>query len=130
MLLSGVVGYFLPSTLTNLGIGQVIYENVPPYAKVIGSLSDTVGGMGLPNPWVNGGLQGIGKTAGILDASRRVLAASKRGHFGRGDLVGTAFDIGLILDAPGDSGGWGGSQNASGGYWVTPPPGVGPWRNM
>lgn len=117
MLLAGGVGYYLPQTLAKLGVGYLAYNNVPMYRKAIDALyngSVEAGMTGTNNPWQLGGIQGIGKTYGIADASYRVLEAAKKGKFGGGDLVKTSFDIGLVLDSvPGGSGG----GSSGGGYW-------------
>lgn len=118
MLLAGYVGYKAPSTLQSLGVGRAIYDNVPMYKQVVDAMYTAVnedsGGTSQNNPWASGGVVGFGKVAGTLDGTRRVLGAAKRGSFGRGDLIGASFDLGLILDGPAPFGESGGS---SGGYW-------------
>ena len=116
MLLAGTVGYVLPSTLTNLGVGWALYDGIPQYRSAMDTLYGAAEKVGAPgnNPYSNGGLVGIGKVAGIADVSRRVLKASKAGKFSGGDLVGAAFDLGLVFDGPGDGMT---SHSSSGGYW-------------
>lgn len=120
MLLAGLVGYYLPSTLGSLGLGYAAMQYVPGYATFVDYMYNQTGqGNG---PWGGtaakaGGIVGIGKLAGAVDGSYTTLQAARHGGFKRGDLVRASFDLGLVLDGPGDSGGWGGVQNASGGYW-------------
>jgi hypothetical protein len=115
MLMAGAVGYLGPSQLSNLGLGWLAYNNVKPYATAIDQLyiaSEKILPSSVPNPWRNGGLIGIGKAYGTVDAMNQVMKAAHSGKFGGGGLVKLGFDIGLIADGPEV---WGASLSGTGG---------------
>lgn len=96
--LSALAGYYLPSTLSNLGVGQILYQRVPGYRGIV----DTAWNASGQNPaWANGGLVGWGKIGGGGYIAKKIYDLQNGKKASQGEMsVGIPFALGLLLDTP------------------------------
>lgn len=104
--MSAIAGYYIPSTLTQLGVGGILYDRLPGYSSIVDAgwqaATDASGSEGGPNnEWGSGGLVAMGKIGGVGLAGKILYDYEEHGTISRGKLsVGLPFALGLILDGP------------------------------
>lgn len=113
-------GYYLPQTLDQLGVGNMLYARSPQYAALNDAWWGAAGGGNNPNnPWGNGGMVGYGKLAGVGGMTKIGYDYEKTGRISRARAnFAIPAMLGLILDGP-ELSPQGGAASPGDGSWQT-----------
>ena len=112
--LFGFFGYYLAPTLSNLGVGWMLYDNIPIYKQAIDSADQATNKTGGPNMWGAGGLYGVSKLTGVGLMAFLAQHAARGKQLSKGHLsVVAPMAVGMMLDPPSNGGDYGGGHSSS-----------------